>query len=69
LWWPCTSAAIERSFSLAGTLVELGEKCKPFSYSGLIDTKNRNKGNEDFKAAAVGLFCNGDVEARFTKPE
>ena len=50
LWYPVTSAAVERSFSLAG----------------LIDTKNRTRMSKDLRQAAVMLFCNGDKEGRFT---
>ena len=53
LWYPVTGAAIERSFSLAG----------------LIDTKNRQRMGKDLRQAAVTMFCNGDVEGRFTRPE
>ena len=52
LLYPTTSAAVERSFSLVG----------------LIDTKNRTKMGGNLRQAAVMLFCNGDVEGRFTLP-
>jgi hypothetical protein len=48
LFYPTTSAAVERSFSLAG----------------LIDTKNRTKMGDNLRQAAVMMFCNGDVEGR-----
>ena len=67
MWWPCTSAAIERSFSLAGTFNLHDITFMHFFASGLIDAKNRQKASETFKAAAVGLYCNGDVEGRFTQ--
>ena len=51
LWYPVTGAAIERSFSLAG----------------LIDVKNRQRMGKDLREAYVTMFCNGDVEERFTK--
>ena len=51
LWYPVTCAAIERSFSLAG----------------LIDVKNRQRMGKDLCDACVTIFCNGDVEERFTK--
>ena len=50
LWFPLTSAAVERSFSLAG----------------LVDAKNRQKMGKGLRQAAVTMFCNGDVEQRFT---
>ena len=49
LWYPITSAAIERSFSLAG----------------LIDAKNRQKMKKSLRQAAVTMFYNGDAEGRF----
>ena len=36
------------------------------TFLGLVDCKNRRAGNEDFKGCAVTMFCNGDVEQRFT---
>ena len=49
LWFPVTSADIERSFSLAG----------------LLDLKNRQRANKELRQAAVTMFCYGDVEQRF----
>ena len=51
LWYPVTCAAIERSFSLAG----------------LVDVNNRQSMGRDLREACVTMFCNGDVEERFTK--
>ena len=51
VWYPVTSAAVQKSFLLAG----------------LVDTKNRQKGSKELRQAAIALFCNGDVEDRFTK--
>ena len=51
LWYPVIGAAIERSFSLAG----------------LVDVKNRQSMGKDLCEACVTMFCNGDVEERFTK--
>ena len=39
----------------------------PLFFTALVDTKNRNRSSEEFKAAIVGMFCNGDVEGRFSK--
>ena len=50
LWYPTSAAVVERSFSLAG----------------LIDTKNRQRMSNDLRATAVAMFCNGDVEQRWT---
>ena len=52
LWFPITAAYIERTFSLAG----------------LVDAKNRQKMSSSLRQAAVGMYCNGDVECRFTEP-
>ena len=49
IWCPTTAAFVERSFSLAG----------------LIDAKKREKMNPAFRATAVAMFCNTDVEKRF----
>jgi len=49
LWWPVSNSDAERSFSLAA----------------LVDTKNRHRATEAFQAATIGMFCNGDAEARF----
>ena len=51
LWFPLSSAAVERSFSLAG----------------LIDAPNRQSMGERVREACVTMFFNGDVEQRFTK--
>ena len=51
VWFPTTAALVERSFSL----------------TGLIDAKNRQKMSPAFRATAVAMFCNGDVEERFSK--
>ena len=51
LWFPLSSAAVERSFSLAG----------------LIDAPNRQRMGERVREACVTMFFNGDVEQRFTK--
>ena len=51
IWFPTSAAFVECSFSLAG----------------LIDAKNRQKMNPSFRAVAVAMFCNGDVEQRFVK--
>ena len=32
----------------------------------LVDTKNRGTGAEDYKAATIGMFSNGDVKGVFT---
>ena len=48
-WYPVTSAAVERSFSLAG----------------LVDAKNRQKMGKNLRQAAVTMFCNGDTEQQF----
>lgn len=50
VWFPVTSAAVERSFSL----------------TGLIDAKNRQAIGQGLREAAVVLYCNGDVEQRFS---
>ena len=50
LWCLVTSAAVERSFSLAG----------------LIDAKNRQKMGKGLREAAVAMYCNGDLEQRFS---
>ena len=50
LWYPISAAAVERSFSLAG----------------LVDAKNRQKAGKGLRQAAVTMFCNGDVEHRFS---
>ena len=34
---------------------------------GLVDVKNRQRMGKDLREACVTLFCNGDVEERFTK--
>ena len=49
VWYPVTSAAVERSFSL----------------SGLVDAKNRQQMGKALREAAIILFCNGDIEGRF----
>lgn len=36
-------------------------------FSGLIDAKNRQSMGASLRQAAVCLFCNGDMEERFTK--
>ena len=51
IWFPTNAALVERPFSLAG----------------LIDAKNRQKMSPAFRATAVAMFCNDDVEERFTK--
>jgi len=51
IWFPTTAALVERSFSLAG----------------LIDATNRQKMSPAFRATAVAMVCNGDVEERFSK--
>ena len=51
LLYPVTGAAIERPFSLAG----------------LVDVNNRQSMGKDLREAYVTMFCNGDVEERFTK--
>ena len=51
IWFPTTAALVERSFSLAE----------------LIDAKNRQMMRPAFRATAVAMFCNGDVEERFSK--
>ena len=66
LWWPLTSAAIERSFSLAGAVTGHAQQLS-LTFTALVDVKNRNKGCEEYKAATVGMFCNGDVEGRFSQ--
>ena len=38
-----------------------------FVAPALIDTKNRNRASEELKAAAIGMFCNGDIEERFSQ--
>ena len=48
LWFPLSSAAVERSFSLAG----------------LIDAPNRQRMGERVREACVTMFFNGDVEQR-----
>ena len=50
LWLPITTAYTERTFSLAG----------------LLNTKNRPKMSSSLRKAAVGMYCSGDVECRFT---
>ena len=50
LWYPTSAAVVERSFSLAG----------------LIDAKNRQRGSKEFKSVAVTMYCNGDVEGRWS---
>jgi len=50
LWYPTSAAFVERSFSLAG----------------LIDAKNRQRGSKEFKSVAVTMYCNGDVEGRWS---
>ena len=67
LWWPVSSAAIERSFSLAGIPLFLLRFLKSFVTLALVDMKNRNRASEGLQAAAIGMFCNGDVEQRFHK--
>ena len=52
LRFPITTAYIERIFSLAG----------------LIDAKNLQKMSSSLCKAAVGMYCNGDVECRFIEP-
>ena len=52
LWFPITAAFFERTFSLAG----------------LIDANNQHKMSSSLRKAAVGMYCNGDVECRFTEP-
>ena len=39
-----------------------------FSLAGLIDAKNWQKMSSSLHKAAVGTYCNGDVECRFTEP-
>lgn len=51
LWFPVSSASIERSFSLAGN----------------IDTKNRQAMKPLLREASIVMYCNGDVEGRYTK--
>ena len=37
-----------------------------FRFTALMDAKNRQKMSPAFKATTVAMFCNGDVEERFT---
>ena len=53
LFHPTTTAAIERSFSLAE----------------LVDTKNRTKMGGNLQQAAVMMFCNVGLEGRVTTPK
>ena len=50
IWFSTTAALVVHSFSLAG----------------LIDSKNTQKMSRAFRATGVAMFCNGDVEERFT---
>ena len=34
---------------------------------GLVDAKNRQSASKGLRQAAICLFCNGDVEERFSK--
>ena len=52
LWCPVASAAVERSFSLAG----------------LIHAKNRQQMGKGLREGAVTMFCSGDVQGRFHTP-
>ena len=38
-----------------------------FVAPALIDTKNCSHASEELKAAAIGMFCNGDIEERFNQ--
>ena len=68
LWWPTSTASVERSFSLAGTLLHTCSWCSIyFQFTGIIDSKNRQKMGQELRETAVLLFCNGDQEERFTK--
>ena len=49
LWFPITAANIECTSNLAG----------------LIDANNWQKMSSSLHKAAVGMYCNGDVECRF----
>ena len=40
---------------------------RSFSVAGLVDVKDRHSMGKDLREAYVTMFCNGDIEKRFTK--